>query len=197
VFNGQLYIAWTGTNSDNNLNVAVVEIDPETQAPVGLVPGTKLVLGYTSDHGTALASIDNGLFIAFAGKDSNTIFLDFINVGLATANNKPGWGPNAIPTDDRTKMQPALTAFENNLFLTWTGTDGGPNTATVNFFLQGNLISELLETLHQEELLIGRMRHQLERLLRRRFSGSSKKIDPDELLLFAADLDEFDAERRS
>jgi transposase len=51
-----------------------------------------------------------------------------------------------------------------------------------------SLIRELLETLHQQGLLIGNMQHQLERLLRQRFGRSSEKIDPDQLLLFAADI---------
>src|SRR6266566_4968501 len=51
-----------------------------------------------------------------------------------------------------------------------------------------SLIRELLETLRQQGLLIGHMQHQLERLLRQRFGRSSEKIDPDQLLLFAADL---------
>jgi transposase len=51
-----------------------------------------------------------------------------------------------------------------------------------------SLIRELLETLHQQGLLIGHMQHQLERLLRQRYGRSSEKIDPDQLLLFAADI---------
>jgi transposase len=51
-----------------------------------------------------------------------------------------------------------------------------------------SLIRELLETLRQQGLLIGHMQHQLERLLRRRYGRSSEKIDPDQLLLFAADI---------
>jgi transposase len=51
-----------------------------------------------------------------------------------------------------------------------------------------SLIRELLETLRQDRLLIGHMQHQLERLLRQRFGRSSEKIDPDQLLLFAADI---------
>jgi transposase len=51
-----------------------------------------------------------------------------------------------------------------------------------------SLIRELLETLRQQGLLIGHMQHQLERLLRQRFGRSSEKIDPDQLLLFAADI---------
>jgi transposase len=50
------------------------------------------------------------------------------------------------------------------------------------------LIRELLETLRQERLLIGHMQHQLERLLRQRFGRSSEKVDPGQLLLFAADI---------
>jgi transposase len=51
-----------------------------------------------------------------------------------------------------------------------------------------SLIRELLETLRQQGLLIGHMQHQLERLLRQRYGRSSEKIDPDQLLLFAADI---------
>jgi transposase len=51
-----------------------------------------------------------------------------------------------------------------------------------------SLIRELLETLHQDQLLIGNLQHQLDRLLRQRFGRSSETIDPDQLLLFAADI---------
>jgi transposase len=51
-----------------------------------------------------------------------------------------------------------------------------------------SLIRELLESLRQDRLLIGHMQHQLERLLRQRFGRSGEKIDPDQLLLFAADI---------
>lgn len=51
-----------------------------------------------------------------------------------------------------------------------------------------SLIRELLETLREQGLLIGQMQHQLERLLRQRYGRSSEKIDPDQLLLFAADI---------
>jgi hypothetical protein len=51
-----------------------------------------------------------------------------------------------------------------------------------------SLIRELLETLRKQGLLIGHMQHQLERLLRQRYGRSSEKIDPDQLLLFAADI---------
>jgi transposase len=51
-----------------------------------------------------------------------------------------------------------------------------------------SLIRELLETLRHQGLLIGHLQHQLERLLRQRFGRSGEKIDPDQLLLFAADI---------
>ena len=51
-----------------------------------------------------------------------------------------------------------------------------------------SLIRELLESLRQDRLLIGHMQHQLDRLLRQRFGRSSETIDPDQLLLFAADI---------
>ena len=51
-----------------------------------------------------------------------------------------------------------------------------------------SLIRELLATLRQQGLLIGNMQHQLERLLRQRYGRSSETIDPDQLLLFAADI---------
>jgi transposase len=51
-----------------------------------------------------------------------------------------------------------------------------------------SLIRELLEALRQDRLLIGHMQHQLDRLLRQRFGRSSETIDPDQLLLFAADI---------
>ena len=51
-----------------------------------------------------------------------------------------------------------------------------------------SLIRELLATLRQQGLLIGHMQHQLERLLRQRYGRSSETIDPDQLLLFAADI---------
>jgi hypothetical protein len=99
VFNGSLYIAWTGT--DNHVNVAQVNVG---------VDGTPLNdfgkrhLDYTSDGQPALAAFDNALFLAFSGvdggNDSDRIFLDYINTGLPADdnNNKPNWGPNAVGT---------------------------------------------------------------------------------------------------
>lgn len=139
VFNGQLHLAWTGTNSDNNLNVVIIATDPVTGAVLGEVPGSKIVLGFTSNHGPALASIDGGLVLVWAGKAHDEIDLDFINTGLQTANSKPNFGPDATVSDDRTRQQPHLTVFNNQLFLTWTGTDGGFNIALVNHFVQESM----------------------------------------------------------
>ena len=46
------------------------------------------------------------------------------------------------------------------------------------------LIREQAETLRQQQLLIERMQHQLERLLRQQYGRKSEKCDPGQLLLF-------------
>lgn len=49
-------------------------------------------------------------------------------------------------------------------------------------------IREQAETLRQQGLLIARLQHQLEQLLRQRFGKKGEKVDPDQLLLFARDV---------
>ena len=49
-------------------------------------------------------------------------------------------------------------------------------------------IREQAETLRQQGLLIARLQHQLEQLLRQRFGKKGEKVDPDQLLLFAQDV---------
>jgi transposase len=50
------------------------------------------------------------------------------------------------------------------------------------------MIRELLATLRRQEVLVGHLQHQLERLLRQRYGRSAERIDPDQLLLFAREL---------
>jgi transposase len=49
-------------------------------------------------------------------------------------------------------------------------------------------IREQAETLRQQGLLIARLQHQLEQLLRQRHGRKGEKVDPDQLLLFAHEI---------
>src|SRR5437899_1102667 len=49
-------------------------------------------------------------------------------------------------------------------------------------------IREQAEALRRQGLLIARLQHQLEQLLRHRFGKKGEKVDPDQLLLFAQDV---------
>jgi transposase len=49
-------------------------------------------------------------------------------------------------------------------------------------------IHEMAETLRQQNLLITKLQHQLEMLLRQRYGKKSEKLDPAQLLLFAQEI---------
>ncbi len=125
---GKLFIAWTGT--DKHINVAVVTTAADGD-PTGIVRGDPL--GYTSDYGPALAFHNGALVLAHAGTPDGNIFLDFMSAA------KPHWGadarigfPGALNTGEISKKPQMLTEFNNRLYLSWTGTDGAANLATVD-----------------------------------------------------------------
>src|SRR5262249_53268107 len=73
VFNGQLYLAWTGT--DQHVKVGKVILRPDG-LPTGIAgdPSTP----YTSPTTPTLVSFDNALIMCFTD-NTDRIFLDFIN----------------------------------------------------------------------------------------------------------------------
>ena len=71
-----LYIAWKGSGNDN-LNVAIVNIDPITGAPTGF--SNKVILGDTSPVSPALAILEGNIYLAWKG-DGN----DNLNVMVST-----------------------------------------------------------------------------------------------------------------
>jgi hypothetical protein len=135
VFQGNLYIAWTGTDfptgtHDGSLNVAIVNTDGNG-APTG-VSGKRVLPNPNggdherSAHAPALASHDNALFIAWAGTDSDR----HLNVAFATDANLD-FATHKDVTPERTDSPPSLVESAGQLFVTWTGTDNGRNVASV------------------------------------------------------------------
>jgi len=79
VYNNSLYIAWTGTDSDGHISLAVVKLD-NAGNPTGHSVD-KRVLGYFSDQAPAIASYDNALFLAHVGTccgSAGQVILDFM-----------------------------------------------------------------------------------------------------------------------
>ena len=137
VNNGKLFIAWTGTNSDQNLNVAQVNVD-SNGIFTGLTTGTHEVLGYTSDHAPGIGAHREALVLAHSGQPvdisgDEKLYLDV----RAERGSKTSWGPGAFDTGQLTEHPPVLTVFDNGasneIYLYWIGTDGGDNYARVDF----------------------------------------------------------------
>src|SRR3989441_1643949 len=132
----QLFLGWTGT--DEHLNVARVNTAANgtimNLSPAGEAGGVSL--GYTSDVGPALASLNGALYLAHAGQDDN-LYLDFKAFKApdyltgTLRGGKSNWGPGAIPTSQRTEVAPAMAALNNRVFFAWTGTDDHLNVAAI------------------------------------------------------------------
>ena len=114
-----LFVAWTGTNASQNLNVL--------GSPNGGVwnDSNKTVLPETDLQGPALAS-GNGapLYVAWTGTDQNHhLNIEFSNNGRQFQGK--------VTLGETSLHSPALAYSGNALYLAWTGTDNRVNVATL------------------------------------------------------------------
>jgi hypothetical protein len=116
--NGNVYLAWTGTDRNHNLNVTVSTnrgmnfLDPPAAPFAGQ--------GRNTDFGPALAAFNGALYIAWTGTDSNH------HINIASSTDGVHFGNQVTPfaaQGRNTDFAPALTVFHGRLYVAWTGTD--------------------------------------------------------------------------
>lgn len=115
-----LFVAWTGTNAAQNLNVL--------GSPNGGVwnDSDKNVLRETALQGPALASgFGSPLFVAWTGTDN----AHHLNIQLSTDGHR---FHGKVTLDETSLHSPALAYSGNALYLAWTGTDRRLNVATLD-----------------------------------------------------------------
>ena len=109
-FDNQLYIAWTGVDHDQHVNVATLELTGG--APTGFLLSSQTLAGDTSNDQPALGVLDNALFLAFVGMDANSsINLEFINPGGQFPNGK------VVTPNSSSNAWLSLFAVNNQLYL--------------------------------------------------------------------------------
>lgn len=129
-----LFVAWTGTNAAQNLNVL--------GSPSGGVwnDGDKTVLKETDLQGPALASgFGSPLYVAWTGTDS----AHHLNIQFSTDGRR---FQGKITLGETSFHSPALAYSGNALYLAWTGTDKRLNvakmgTSDANF---GKILSKVI-----------------------------------------------------
>jgi hypothetical protein len=117
VFNGRLYLGWTGT--DGHLNV-ICSAD-------GVHFANKVTLGDTSNVGPTLAAFNGRLYLGWTGTNGHLNVESSAN-GLSF-NNKVTLGETSylLHQGHQVDLSPALAAFSGRLYLGWTGTDSHLN----------------------------------------------------------------------
>jgi hypothetical protein len=116
VFNGRLYIAWTGRegvfNDDRFVNIM--------STSNGVNWGNKVTLPELthSETGPALAAFDGQLYVAWTGKDHH--------LNVESSSNGVSWG-NKVTLPETSQEDPGLASFNGRLFIGWKGTDDRPN----------------------------------------------------------------------
>jgi len=124
VFNGTLFIAWTGTDHQHSLNIAPVTTGKDENGETtvtGLDPSNHQVLSQSSDNAPALVAFDGQLFLAWKGNGNNGINIMSSSDGFATIDNH-----NTPEADNFADYPLSLAVFNNNLWIAWKGTSPTP-----------------------------------------------------------------------
>ena len=115
VWNGTVYVGWTGRNAAHNLNLM-------TYYPTSKVFGPAQVLTDTTlpGQGPSLVNFNGNLYVAWMGSDHR------LNVGRYDPTN-PSVLAEKVTLRESSNQAPALAAFQGRLYLSWRGTDGHLN----------------------------------------------------------------------
>ena len=111
VFDGRLYLAWTGNNKAHDVNVA--------SSSNGVNFGNMFTLPESSIDGPALTTFDGRLDIAWTGTNHQ--------LNVESSSNGVNFG-NKVTLPDSSDAAPALTEFQESsgaedLEIAWRGTD--------------------------------------------------------------------------
>jgi hypothetical protein len=132
VFDGRLYLAWTGT--DGRLNVI--------SSADGVHFANKVTLADTSRTGPALAAFNGRLYLGFTGLDgrlnveSSANGVTFGNKVTLNETSFLVFGKHVV------ELSPALASFGGRLFISWTGTNTHLNVeSSANGVTFGNKVT--------------------------------------------------------
>ena len=132
-----LFIAWKGSGNDN-LNVATVDFADDTAGghlrTMGL--SHKVILSETSDHGPALAVLnEQQLCIAWKGSGNDNLNVASSSVAFDGPLIDHIGSFSGNPTvSDTSDVGPALAVHNGQFFIAWKGSgNDNLNVATVNF----------------------------------------------------------------
>ncbi len=112
VFNGKLYLAWTGTDGNHTLNIAQLDgsgTNIVTQRTVG---------GNRSFTGPALAAFNGQLYLAWTGSVGSGE-----NLNIAASSDGLNFPVQKLVGNNHSFTSPALAASANALFIAWAGND--------------------------------------------------------------------------
>jgi hypothetical protein len=124
VYNGQIVLAWTGTDSARRLNII--------RSRNGTTWTGKLTLGDTSINGPDLCALGGSMLLTWTGTDAGRR-LNVMAFNGAAWFNKVTLGENSI-------AGPSIENVGGNVILSWTGTDARNSLNTlrstngVNYF---------------------------------------------------------------
>ena len=114
VFNGQVFMAWAGTDSNNTLNVAA--------ASDGLHFGTPVTVGTNWSHASpTLAAFNGKLYLAWQGARNS--------IAIASSTDGLHFGSPSVVSNYASEGSVALTSCNGQLFLEWA--DLGTHYVTV------------------------------------------------------------------
>ena len=115
VFNGTVYIGWTGRNAAHNLNLMTYNQTSQTFGPAQVLTDTTLL-----GAGPSLAIFNGNLCVAWMGTDHH------LNIGLYKPGN-PTQLANKVTLSETSYSAPSIVTFNGRLYLSWRGTDGRLN----------------------------------------------------------------------
>ena len=122
VFNGNLYIAWTGTDNPNHLNVAYTTDGVHLSTPV-VIPNNSSVAW----AGPGLAVFNGKLYLSWTGGSSR--------VNYISSSDGVHWG-NQVVTNWAAEGSTSLTATATALYIGFAQATS-PNTVSVDFTSDG------------------------------------------------------------
>lgn len=115
VYNGTVYIGWTGRNTGHNLNLMTYDQNSQIFGPAIVLTDTTLL-----GAGPSLTIFNGNLCVAWMGTDHH------LNVAFFKPGD-PTHLANKVTLSETSYQAPAITTFNGRLYLSWRGTDGRLN----------------------------------------------------------------------
>ena len=112
VFNGNLYLAWTGTDSNNTLNIARLDASGTS------IVTQKTVGSNRSFTGPALAAYSGNLYLAWTGSVGSGE-----NLNIAVSSDGLDFTGHKLVGSNTSFTSPALAASSSALYIAWAGND--------------------------------------------------------------------------